>query len=80
MQKQQSRWRVARMTKAFDQAATHDAPQLQPTLTRCPCGRLICKLLWVTGEGGEAGHWKACEAMSPALGTKHLCEAAQVAA
>jgi hypothetical protein len=83
MQKQRSQWRVAKMTAAFDQAAKPafpDVPPLEPTLTRCGCGKLICRLLWVMGEGGEPGHWKPCEPHSPVMGTVHLCEAAQVAA
>jgi hypothetical protein len=68
------------MSKRTTKPAFPDVLPPQPTLTKCPCGKLICRLLWVMGEGGEPGHWKPCEAMSPVFGAVHLCQVAQVAA
>jgi hypothetical protein len=68
------------MSRRTTKPAFPDALPPQPTLTRCPCGKLICRLLWVMGTKETPGYWKPCEAQSPVMGTVHLCEAAAVAA
>jgi hypothetical protein len=68
------------MSTRTPKPAYPDALPPQPTLTRCGCGKLICRLLWVMGTGTEPGYWKACEPQSPVMGEGHLCEAAAVAA